>query len=194
MSKTHRTHLRDIRRGIARSISETGLPGTATLSNLVRSKEDNAELTKWAQQMVEAMEVGNRKLEEARGYPTLAKWYSDEELAKHDEVGGPVLARNALLQTDAFDTLAQLDTVYERFVHDSATHRAVMQFWLFLPNRLEEQGFVKIADGMMSFNDPKHDVDAIEHFVYRLYTECLVKHNPQLDYDDTLAQLKQIHD
>lgn len=194
MSKPHRTQVRDIRRKLARTISETGLPGSMLLSGLVRSREDNEDLQRSAKAIVDAMEAGDRKLEEARQYPALGPWLTPEEIAKHNEVGGEVLMRSALTTADSLGTLAQLDQVYARFVRSSAVHRAIMQFWLFLPKELEEQGFGTLDAEGLHFNDLKNEYEQIEHFLYRRYAERITKQDAQLNYDEVLAQLKQIYD
>ncbi len=135
--------IRMIRRKLARAVSGTGLPGAGSVSNLIRTKEDNQEL----EEMVGNLVSSYSKREEmakrvAQAYPSVARWMTAEKIELAKDAGGKLLIESAIYVMGDYGTDEQIGNFFEKYVVDDDTFEATLFSFAHMWRHWAEWGYI----------------------------------------------------
>ncbi len=182
--------IRTIRQKIARSISKSGLPGSHTLANVIRTDEDNLEIEGVALRMYEHF---NQRTQSAKRiafeYPNVAKWIPSEK----GDFSKEIFVQTGIHFMTQFGSDDQIAAFFDKYVVDEDSLVAAMTGFKSMYRKWVEWGYIiEFADKPPESNIGEADQPILNDRSLGYIAECLVKANMTLDYDTLKADLLKI--
>jgi hypothetical protein len=202
--------VREIRRKLARAISESGGPnkmeqyrqGKVTpldlarqkLANAVRDPEDNKDLADTAKMLVDSWTKRKTFCKDmSEKYPAIAKWTGPDVVQRFDGRGGPLVIEFGLAGMRDFGTEEQINAYFEKYVTSPDTAEATFHAFQQMFRRWTEWGYIKeFEDKEPEANYDEGDLPILADRSMGWVTENLVRANPSLDYETVKKDLIEV--
>lgn len=176
-----------IRRKLSNAVVQSKLPFAMKIANVVRSKEDNAEIARLGRIMANCQLLADQRVTDTIAkYPALHEWLNKE---KTQLLPGGVLTRNdAVMNYTTLYPSEYLLPYMQTYAITNEAYVASMVFFCQLPRIMASLGYLDHATGEIVKPLDPDTVYALDHLLRNKLADRLCRAVPGRWHHDALAR------